>query len=107
MWFRLYYTSVDREDSGAELYTVWDFYWEGSLISINTITIDRRRSDDGVCYGYLKILRLEIPKEIEQYKKEIFKDLKEAFEASLIGLGVYATKTKSCKVDLEYKGELI
>jgi hypothetical protein len=106
-WFRLYLTVGDQENSGAEICTYWNFYWKNNFILVKTKTIDRRRSDDGVCYGYLKILKLEIPSNVLQYKAQILKDLKEAFEASLIGLGIYATKTKSCKVDFEYEGELI
>ncbi|MDR2081987.1 MAG: hypothetical protein LBP54_08930 [Campylobacteraceae bacterium] len=132
IWFRLYLERLDRDDNGAELSTIWDFYWKGSLISVETITLDRTLSDDGYNYGYLKILAIttteknyvvhreidkkknkiliNFPKELLSHKQEILKDLKEAFEASYIGLGIYVkdnSRIKICKVDLEYEGELI
>jgi hypothetical protein len=105
MWFRLYLTMGDQENSGAEICTYWNFYWKGSLILVETKTVDKGRFD-GVYYAYFKVLRLEISKEIEQYKQEILKDLKEVFEASNAGGGIYSN-ANGFKVDLEYEGELI
>ncbi|MDR2636182.1 MAG: hypothetical protein LBC08_05070 [Campylobacteraceae bacterium] len=132
IWFREYYRSEDRENSGVESYTVWDFYWKGSLISTNTITLKKipYTQNNGVFYAYLKILDIvtteksrvhrkidkkenkiliNFPKELLSYKQEILKDLKEAFEVSQIGLGIYIRDDEKivCKVDLEYEGQLI
>ncbi|MDR2790406.1 MAG: hypothetical protein LBB59_05475 [Campylobacteraceae bacterium] len=109
IWFRLYFEHLDRDANGVEMSTEWDFYWKGSFIPLETKTVRQTRSDDGERYGYLKVLKIEIPENIQQYKSEIYKDLKEAFEASFIGRGIYTdrSKVKSCKVDLEYEGELI
>jgi hypothetical protein len=108
IWLREYYVFTDKEeDLGKELWTDWGFYWKGSFVVVTTECINRTRSDDGVCYGYVKILELIIPKDVEQYKQEILKDFKEALEASHLGLGIYATKTKLTKADLEYDGKLI
>jgi hypothetical protein len=108
IWFRKYYTSVDRENSGAELYTVWDFYWEGSLISVKTEYIKKISpfESNKEYYAHILLLDIKIPKEIEQYKQKIFKDLEKVFEASNGGGGIYS-RADSYKVDLEYKGELI
>ena len=59
-------------------------------------------------YIYRRILELEIPKEIENQKEQILKDLKEAFEASY-GDPYYGPRYKgdTFKIDLEYNGELI
>ena len=108
IWLREYYELTDIEENlGAELWTDWGFYWKGSFVVVRTKCIKRTRSDEGVCYGYVKILKFAIPKEAEQYKQEILKDLKEALEASHLGLGIYATKTKITKADLEYDGKLV
>jgi hypothetical protein len=106
IWFRLYHSMSDRENSGAEVCTYWNFYWKGSLILVETKTINKGRFDCCVYYAYFKVLNIEIPKEIEQYKQEIFKDLKEAFEASNAGGGIYSN-ANGFKVDLEYEGKLI
>jgi hypothetical protein len=63
-------------------------------------------------YTHRKILKLEIPKEIENQKEQILKDLKEAFEGSrgspFVGFH-YKDKyeTWTYKIDLEYNGEII
>jgi hypothetical protein len=112
IWFRLYRSVGDIENSGAEVCTYWNFYWKGSLILVETKTLKKippATKNSGTFYCYIEILDIEIPKEIEQHKQEIFKDLKEAFEVSQMGLGVYIRDDEDivCKVDLEYKGELI
>jgi hypothetical protein len=105
IWFRKYYTSIDIENSGAESYIVWDFYWKGSLVSVDTETIDKGRFD-GIYYAHMKILNIEIPDNILRYKTQILKDLKEIFEASNAGGGIYSN-ANGFKVDLEYEGQLI
>ncbi|MDR0746798.1 MAG: hypothetical protein LBE89_02770, partial [Helicobacteraceae bacterium] len=91
-----------------EIRTYWDFYWKGSLVLVETVALKRSRSDDGVSYGYLKVLELKIPEDVLQYKSEILHEFKAALEAHFIGIGIrVGGKTKSCKVDLEYEGEVI
>jgi hypothetical protein len=107
IWFKVYERWTDIEDDGKETRTLWDFYWKGIYVPAETMPVTRSRSEDGVGYGYLKLSKIEIPKNAQQHKSEILKELKAALEASLIGLGIYATKTKSCKVDLEYEGALV
>ncbi|MDR0467384.1 MAG: hypothetical protein LBG67_00870 [Campylobacteraceae bacterium] len=109
IWLRLYRQTTDRDNFGEEIYTIWDFYRKGYLISVKTEGIkwvhDKERNE---VYQYLKILSLEIPKEIENEKEQILKELKKAFEES--GGNPYSRirgSNATHKIDLEYNGELI
>jgi hypothetical protein len=112
---------------------IWEFYWKGSAILIETKTMKKISCIDnnGVFYVYAKILNLvtltagkwrahkiidkeqnkimiDFPQELLPHKDEILKEFKEALEASFFGIGIYRRKeAKSCKVDLEYEGEVI
>ncbi|MDR0467466.1 MAG: hypothetical protein LBG67_01285 [Campylobacteraceae bacterium] len=101
------------------MYTIWDFYIKGHLISVETKEIKwNRNKEKKELYIYKKILKLEIPKEIENEKEQILKDLKEAF-GEAFGDPFYAlnyNKDKNnnnnkffetCIAYLEYNGELI
>ncbi|MDR0746452.1 MAG: hypothetical protein LBE89_00990 [Helicobacteraceae bacterium] len=106
-WVRLYRQLTDKDD-GTEIRTYWDFYWKGSLVLVETIALKRFRSDDGVYYGYIRVLRLDVPDNALPNKSEILQEFKAALEAHFIGIGIrVGGKTKSCKVDLEYEGEVI
>jgi hypothetical protein len=111
IWFRLYLNMCDIENDGAEMWTSWGFYWKGFFIALDTKFLKQipYSQNNGEYYVYAKILDIDIPQEAEQYKQEILKDLKEAFEASYAGIGIRINKerTKSCKIDLEYEGELV
>jgi hypothetical protein len=110
MWFRLYRFFSDKENFGAETCTFWNFYWKESLILVETKTIKKIPPiESKVFYVMLKISRLEIPNNVLQHKAQILKDLKEAFEVSQMGLGIYIRDDDDtvCKVDFEYEGELI
>ena len=61
-------------------------------------------------YIYIRIFELEIPRDIKNQKEQILKDLKEAFEESLGNPFLafhYKDKYETCKIDLEYNGEII
>jgi hypothetical protein len=106
-WVRVYLRSTDMDD-GTEIRTYWDFYWKGSLVFVETIALKRSLSKEGDNYGYLKVLRLDIPDNALPNKSEILQEFKAALEAHFIDLGIYARdRIKSCKVDLEYEGEVI
>jgi hypothetical protein len=111
IWLREYDTLADREeDFGKELWTDWGFYWRGGFVVLRTKFLQKEFSKlSGEFYGYVKILKLKIPKDVEQYKQEMLKDFKEALEASHFGLGIYDDddETKSVRADLEYDGKLI
>ncbi|MDR2790044.1 MAG: hypothetical protein LBB59_03600 [Campylobacteraceae bacterium] len=110
IWFREYRFWSDKENFGAEICTYWDFYWKGSFIPLRTETVKKipPSKNNGIYYVHLKILKIEIPENIQQYKSEIYKDLKEAFEVSQVGIGIYIKDdTDPCKINLEYEGELI
>jgi hypothetical protein len=108
IWFRLYHERCDREeDLGAELWTSWGFYWKGVFITLDTKFLERKFTNSiGKFYVYAKILDIDIPQEAEQYKQEILKDLKEAFEASNAGNGIHS-RANGYRVDLEYEGKLV
>ncbi|MDR2636203.1 MAG: hypothetical protein LBC08_05180 [Campylobacteraceae bacterium] len=108
IWLREYHFSGDKEDFGAEIRTYWDFYWKGSFVPIETKTIDKipPSKNNGIYYCYIKVLKIEIPKNIQQYTKEILKDFREALEVSQVGIGIHINDNSTCKVDLEYNGEV-
>jgi hypothetical protein len=132
IWVRLYRTNIDRDEGGAEMSKIWEFYWKGSAILIETKTMKTilYTENNGVAYIYAKILNIvttagrwrahkiidkeqnkimiDFPQELLPHKDEILKDLKEALEAYFFGAGIRKKKEiKSYKVDLEYEGELI
>ena len=108
IWFRELHELVDREeDLGAEINTEWQFYWKGALIELTTKFLNKKFTEDiAEYYAYIKILDINIPKELEQYKEEMLKELKEAFEALNADVGI-DDEIKACRVDLEYEGKLI
>ncbi|MDR2639020.1 MAG: hypothetical protein LBC09_04210, partial [Helicobacteraceae bacterium] len=83
IWVKLYLVSRDI-DYDTEIRTYWDFYWKGGLVPIETKALKRSRSEDGVLYGYIKILELEIPENILRHKSEILQEFKAAIEASFL-----------------------
>ncbi|MDR2153216.1 MAG: hypothetical protein LBO72_10370 [Helicobacteraceae bacterium] len=111
IWFKVYERWTDIEDDGKETRTLWDFYWKGVYVPAETkrLKMIPYNTNNGVYYAYIKILEIEIPKNAQQHKSEILKELKAALEASFVGLGIYAYggDLKSCKVDLEYEGALV
>lgn len=65
--------------------------------------------EKGELYLCIKILELEIPKEIKDQKEQILKDIKEAFEEAFGNpySGLHKEPNQICKIDLEYEGEII
>jgi hypothetical protein len=106
IWLRLYRRAIDIEDNGAELWTSRGFYWKGVFITLDTKFLEHTYIGSTGCM-HIKILELEIPKEAEQYKQEILKDLKEAFEASYNDKSTTDGEIKSWKVDLIYEWKLL
>jgi hypothetical protein len=109
-WLRKSDWLTDREENlGANIWTKWDFYRNGYFISVKTKQLSRTfNHEKQESYLSLHIIELEIPQEIDGEKEQILKDLKEAFEESY-GDPYYGInkQNKTCKVDLEYEGELI
>jgi hypothetical protein len=128
IWFRKFRKFADIENDGAEIDTTWDFYWKRTLITIVTKALKRGYLEEAKeYYAHIKILDIyttreenyhnnediehnkilvDFPEELEEHKQEILKDLKEVFEASNGGNGIYSN-ANGYKIDLEYEGELV
>ncbi|MDR0468145.1 MAG: hypothetical protein LBG67_04770 [Campylobacteraceae bacterium] len=110
-WLRYHIRLIDTEDSWEEIWIKWHLYYKGYLVSVKTKDIEKKfNREKKELYIYKKILELEIPKEIEDQKEQILKDLKEAFEESCGDpylVSYMKDKGNTCKIDLEYNGEII
>ncbi|MDR2080863.1 MAG: hypothetical protein LBP54_03110 [Campylobacteraceae bacterium] len=106
-WLKKYHSSIDIDNFGKDTDTTWDFYRNGYLISVKTKELKKSydlEKKEG--YKYIKILELKIPQEIEGEKEQMLKDFKEAFEASFGNPFLHIDEDETCKIDLEYEGEL-
>ena len=122
IWLRQHHGLFDRENDGEEIWTIWNIYVKGYLISIKTETIEIKfNHEKKELYKHLRVLEIycplipkflkpETPKELEDKKEEILKEFKKAYEESCgdpyFGLR-RKEKDETCRADLEYNGKII
>ena len=79
----------------------WTFYWKGELIWFRRAMIDFKGARNAPCWTHQKVYDFKIPESVQNYREEMFQDLREAFLAYKTG-GIYATCTEfSTQLDIE------
>ena len=79
----------------------WTFYWKGELIWFRREVIDFKGARNAPCWTHQKVYDFKIPESVQNYREEMFQDLREAFLAYKTG-GIYATCTEfSTQLDIE------
>jgi len=79
--------------------TTWTFYWHGELIVFEKKGISTTGPIDGDRYHHGKILRIDIPQDMQSSKEQIIEDLKEALTAYKDG-GIFS-KAKGFTLTLD------
>ncbi|MDR0467356.1 MAG: hypothetical protein LBG67_00720 [Campylobacteraceae bacterium] len=112
-WFRLFRNTHDRDgdfgNKGAILDIKWTLYYEGYIVFFRT---SNKKSNVYIevkePYKQFKLFDVEIPKEIENQKEQILKEIKKALEESFVSPRISNIEDgETCKIDLEYNGEMI
>ena len=79
----------------------WTFYWKGELIWFKREVIDFKGARNAPCWTHQKVYDFKIPESVQNYREEMFQDLREAFLAYKTG-GIFATSTEfSTQLDIE------
>lgn len=109
IWLRLFYAQHDHttEPLGLTGKKIWDYYWKGTLMSVETFDeVTKPESENnGLYYAYLRLTAINIPAHLIPRQAMILQDLKQSFIA-YAGAGIYSNAV-NCQIDFEYKGVLI
>ena len=46
MWLKVHRRLEDRDNFGEEIYTIWDFYYKGYLISLKTDPMKKKYNEE-------------------------------------------------------------
>ncbi len=105
VWLRHFYTRQDHTlpDGGFRGEDIWDFYWKGLLMSVDTKKTNVKGAGHNEHFSYtLNIVSINIPEEFEHNQTDILKSLYEAF--IIYSAGVIFSEAASCHIDFKYKG---
>ncbi|WP_434641239.1 hypothetical protein ACMYSK_06705 [Klebsiella sp. I138] len=109
VWLRLFYIYSDytADKPGRTGKQIWDYFWRGTLLSLETRELKTKpeTDNDGVYYVHRRLLSINIPPELTAATEQILQDLKLAFTACSCA-GIYSDGVP-CQIDLEYRGQLI
>ena len=94
IWLRKFFTEMDHTApmGGFTGISVWDFYWKGDLILVRLLSIETGGGVGQHCWSKKKLVKIDIPSAIEDFRGEILTDLKEALTAHKDG-GVLSQAT--------------
>ena len=81
--------------------STWTFYWKGALIWFKREELEFKGTRGTPCWSHARVYNFDIPRPLQNRRKEIFRDLHDAFLAYKTG-GIYATCTEfSMQLDIE------
>ena len=97
----IYLREVARGRDELSRISTWTFYWKGALIWFKREELEFKGTRGTPCWSHARVYNFDIPRPLQNRRKEIFRDLHDAFLAYKTG-GIYATCTEfSMQLDIE------
>ena len=83
IWLRQFYIESDHTapQGGFTGISVWDFYWKGHLMLVKLLILETGGGSRQHCWSREKLLRIDVPPEIENQRSQILQDLEAALTA--------------------------
>mgnify|MGYP000936093725 FL=1 len=97
----IYLREVARGRDELSRISTWTFYWKGALIWFKREELEFKGTRGTPCWSHARVYNFDIPRPLQNRRKEIFRDLHDAFLAYKTG-GIYATCTEySMQLDID------